>query len=84
MRLAPGEYSKRHEHRLDYIIVQLEGDRVGAVIEPDSPDEFGLAGKRVETAVRPGMAMFVPRAGRETAFNPGKQPYHEVLIELKD
>ncbi len=84
MRLAPGESSALHEHQHDYVIVQIAGDRIAAVIEPDSTDALGLAGKRLETAVHPGLAVFVPRGGRETAVNPGEQPYHEVLIELKD
>lgn len=84
MRLAPGERSDLHEHRLDYIIVQISGDRVGADLEPDSNDVLGMAGKHMETAVRPGLAVYVPRGGIETAANVGEQEYHEVLIELKD
>lgn len=84
LRLAPGERTDLHRHRLDYLIVQIAGDRVGADVQPDSPDSLGLAGTRFVTSVRPGLVVQVPRGGLETAFNPGQRAYHEVLIELKD
>jgi hypothetical protein len=84
LRLAPGTRTDLHHHQLDYLIVQIAGDRVGAEVQPDSPDSVGLAGTRFITPVRPGLVVSVPRGGLETAFNPGRQPYHEVLIELKD
>lgn len=84
LRLAPGERTDLHRHRLDYLIVQIAGDRVGAEVRPDSPDSLGLAGTRFITPVRPGLVVSVPRGGLETAFNPGQRAYHEVLIELKD
>lgn len=84
LRLAPGERTDLHHHQLDYLIVPIAGDRVGAEVQPDSPDSLGLAGTRFITPVRPGLVVHVPRGGLETAFNPGRQHYHEVLIELKD
>jgi hypothetical protein len=84
LRLAPGEHTDLHHHQLDYLIVQIAGDRVGAEVQPDSPDSLGLAGTRFITPVRPGLVVHVPRGGLETAFNPGRQHYHEVLVELKD
>lgn len=84
MRLAPGEHSDLHRHELEYIIVQIAGDRVGADIEPGSEDAFGLAGKRFSSTVRPGRALYVPPGGLERAVNVGKREYYEVLIELKD
>lgn len=84
LRLAPGERTDLHRRRLDYLIVQIAGDRVGAEVQPDSPDSLGLAGTRFITPVRPGLVVHVPRGGLETAFNPGQRAYHEMLIELKD
>ena len=36
MDLAPGERSATHRHDLDYVLVQLEGDRIAADFEPDT------------------------------------------------
>ena len=78
MNLAPGEASELHHHQLDYLVVQLEGDRVAGVPPPDS------GGSIVYASVEPGRAAFVRRGGREWAFNIGTQRYREILIELKD
>ena len=36
MDLAPGERSATHRHDLDYVLVQIEGDRIAADSEPDT------------------------------------------------
>ena len=80
MDLAPGERSATHRHDLDYVLVQLEGDRIAADFEPDT------AGERrghVEGTVEPGKTRFIPRGGIETAVNVGARRYREILIELK-
>jgi predicted metal-dependent enzyme (double-stranded beta helix superfamily) len=84
MRLAPGQHSDLHHHKLDYLIVQLAGDKVGADVEPGSQDAFALAGKRLSSTVRPGLVLYLPPGGLERAVNTGLREYHEVLIELKD
>ena len=38
--LAPGERSATHRHDLDYVIVQIEGDRIAAMPEPDTGGSF--------------------------------------------
>jgi hypothetical protein len=40
MRLGPGESGDVHRHDLDYVLVQIEGDRMAVVPEPDSGGSF--------------------------------------------
>ena len=35
LRLAPGEKERVHEHKRDYVMVQISGDRVAADFEPE-------------------------------------------------
>ena len=81
LRLDPGEDSDVHRHELDHILVLLSGDRIA--VEPE-PDTRGPYKDYLEVKVVPGTAVFVPRGGVETARNVGAQPYHEVIVELKD
>ncbi len=81
MQLEPGERSAIHEHRLDYILVFLEGDGIAVIPEPDSAGEFT---DTMEYVPPIGKAIFVRGGGIETAVNCGSQPYREILIELKD
>lgn len=78
--LAPGARSATHRHELDYVIVQIEGDRIAATPEPDTAGAFR---DYIEADVAPGKARFVARGGVETAINVGQRRYHEILIELK-
>jgi hypothetical protein len=80
MDLAPGEKSAIHRHDLDYIIVQIEGDRIAAQPEPDTAGRYR---DYLEAAVEPGKAHFIARGGVETAINVGQRRYREILIELK-
>ena len=80
MDLAPGEESAIHEHELDYILVQLAGDRIAGVPEPDTK---GYYGEYVEGDVEPGQVFYIEKGGIETARNIGQERYHEILIELK-
>jgi mannose-6-phosphate isomerase-like protein (cupin superfamily) len=81
VRLAPGEQGALHHHALDHVLVQIEGDRVAVVPEPDTMGPFT---DYMEAPITPGMAVFVPRGGVETARNVGERPYHEIVVELKD
>ena len=81
MRLAPGETSAIHRHELDYMLVLLEGDRIAAEPEPDTGGAFD---EYLEADVVPGAVVYIERGGIETAKNVGKQPYREIIIELKD
>jgi hypothetical protein len=80
MDLAPGERSATHRHDCDYVLVQLEGDRIAAEFEPDTA---GLHTGWVQGVVELGKARFIARGGIETAVNVGERRYREILIELK-
>jgi predicted metal-dependent enzyme (double-stranded beta helix superfamily) len=82
LALAPGEESDVHEHTCDYLLVQLEGDKIAGVFEPDTHGEYppGI----VEGDVAPGNVFYTTKGGIETARNTGSRPYREILIELKD
>jgi hypothetical protein len=81
MRLGPGEEGDVHRHDLDYVLVQIEGDRMAVVPEPDSG---GAYRDYLEADVLPGNAIFIARGVIEKAKNVGKRAYREILIELKD
>ena len=81
LRLEPGQDSPLHRHDLDHVLVQIRGDRVAVLPEPDTKSPYR---EYLEADVMPGMATFVPRGGIETARNVGSEPYHELIIELKD
>ena len=80
MDLAPGEQSATHRHDCDYVLVQLEGDRIAARFEPDTA---GTLRDYVEGDVAPGKTRYIARGGIETAINVGTRRYREILIELK-
>jgi auxin binding protein len=81
LRLAPGEDSAVHRHDLDHVLIQVSGDRVAVIPEPDSEGPYR---DYLEADVIPGAVVQVPRGGIETARNVGRQPYLEVIVELKD
>jgi beta-alanine degradation protein BauB len=81
MDLPPGGRSDVHRHDLDYVIVMIEGDRLGAEPEPDTKGAFR---EPIEFDVEPGRMVYVERGGIETAINVGQKRYREILIELKD
>ncbi len=74
LELAPGESSDRHRHDLPYLLCVLEGSRVDAEVEGTG---------RVELPVQPGSVFFVPPGATETAINPTRERFREILIELK-
>ncbi len=80
MDLPPGAESATHRHDCDYVLVQLEGDRIAARFEPDTA---GVHRGWVEGTVEPGKTRFIRKGGIETAFNVGERRYREILIELK-
>jgi mannose-6-phosphate isomerase-like protein (cupin superfamily) len=81
LSLAPGERSARHRHDLDYLLVFLEGERIGVEVDPASAGPYL---EDLEFDVPIGRCVFVERGGVETAVNVGSKPYREILIELKD
>ena len=80
MDLAPGARSATHRHEVDYVLVQIEGDRIAAMPEADSG---GAYTEYIEADVVPGKARYIRRGGIETAINIGQRRYREILIELK-
>jgi hypothetical protein len=80
MDLAPGERTAVHRHDLDYILVQIAGDRIAGISEPDTRGPYPGT---VESDVVPGRWIYIGKGGIETAVNTGKERYYEILIELK-
>ena len=81
LRLAPGEDSAVHRHELDHLLIQVAGDRIAVIPEPDSEGPFR---DYLEADVVPGAIVHVARGGVETARNVGHEQYLEVIVELKD
>ena len=81
MRMPPGELGPPHRHELDHILVQIAGDRMAVVPEPDSQGPYP---EYLEADVVPGQFFYVTRGGVERAKNVGRETYHEILIELKE
>jgi hypothetical protein len=81
MDLAPGQETGLHKHDLDYVQVEIEGDRIAGV---PAPDASGTYTEYTEIEVEPGRHFYVERGGIENAKNIGKKRYRGILIELKD
>ena len=81
VRLAPGEQGPVHRHDLDHLLIQVAGDRIAVVPEPDTEGPYR---DFLEADVVPGAVVHVTRGGVESARNTGEEPYLEVVVELKD
>ena len=81
LSLAPGERSDLHEHRYDNVLVQVSGDRVA--VAPAS-DTRGIYDQYFEADIARGNSLFVEKGGIERAVNVGREPYYEIIVELKD
>ena len=81
LKLTPGEDSAIHRHTLDHLLIQVAGDRIAVIPEPDSEGPYR---DYLEADVVPGAVVHVSRGGVETARNVGRRPYLEVIVELKD
>ena len=80
LKLAPGEESPVHRHELDHLLIQIRGDRIAVIPEPDSEGPFT---EELAADVVPGAVVHVRRGGVERARNVGNEPYLEVIVELK-
>src|SRR4051812_7873942 len=80
LKLAPGEDSAVHRHELDHLLIQIAGDRVAVLPEPDTKSPYT---ERLDADVISGMVTFVPAGGIETARNVGIEQYLEIIVELK-
>ena len=83
MRLEPGQRSALHKHDNDYIMIQISGDRMAADFEADSAGPWGGEATRVEGDIAPGNVIYAEAGGIETAINVGKEPFYEIVVELK-
>jgi predicted metal-dependent enzyme (double-stranded beta helix superfamily) len=81
MALEPGQASDLHRHDLDYVLVQVAGDKIAGVFDEETEGAYPAG--TVEGDVAPGQAMYIEKGGVETAKNTGSKSYHEILIELK-
>lgn len=81
MALAPGEETEPHEHKHDYIIVVIDGDRIAGVPHVKST---GASAEYIDAPVEPGSWYRMEKGGIELARNIGTKTYREILIELKD
>ena len=80
LRLEPGQESPVHQHDHDHLLIQVAGDRIAVVPEPDTKSKYK---DYMEADVRPGEVAFVRSGGVEVARNIGAQPYREIIVELK-
>jgi quercetin dioxygenase-like cupin family protein len=81
LKLEPGETGNLHRHALDYVLVQIEGDRMAVVPDESSRGEYA---EYMEADVVPGQYFWIEKGGVERARNVGASAYHEILVELKD
>lgn len=81
IRLGAGERSKLHTHALDYMLIQLEGDRIAVEPHPETASEYQ---EFFEAEVVPGAITYMERGGVEWAVNTGTKPWRELCIEFKD
>jgi len=81
LRLGPGEESPVHRHELDHLLVQVAGDRIAVIPEPDTEGPFA---EELAADVIPGAVVAVRRGGVERARNVGEADYLEIIVELKD
>lgn len=81
LRLGPGEESAIHRHELDHLLVQVSGDHIAVIPEPDTEGPYTEV---LEADVVPGAVVHVRRGGVERARNVGTVPYLEVIVEIKD
>ena len=80
VRLSPGQQSAVHRHDLDHLLVQISGDRIAVVPEPETKGPYR---RYLEADVVPGAVVPVRKGGVEAARNVGKKDYLEVVIEFK-
>jgi hypothetical protein len=81
MALEPGEELALHKHDLDFININVKGDRLAGYVHSEAE---GVFTQDVDVEVVPGKVYYVPRGGIEIAKNTGTEPYYAILIELKD
>jgi hypothetical protein len=69
--IPPGGDSNCHVHDLDYVLVQLGGDRVAAVPEPDTKSPYN---QYMEADVVPGQVIYIERGASRSPATSAKSP----------
>ena len=80
LKLAPGEESAIHRHELDHLLIQVAGDRIAVIPEPDTEGPYN---QELAAEVVPGTVVHVDKGGVERARNVGDKVYLEIIVELK-
>jgi hypothetical protein len=80
LKLAPGEESPVHRHEVDHLLIQVAGDRIAVIPEPDTEGPFT---EEMAADVIPGALVHVAKGGVERARNVGAKDYLEIIVELK-
>jgi len=80
LKLAPGEESAIHRHELDHLLIQVAGDRIAVIPEPDTEGPYK---QELAAEVVPGAVVHVDKGGVERARNVGDKAYLEIIVELK-
>jgi len=80
LKLAPGEESAIHRHELDHLLIQVAGDRIAVIPEPDTEGPYT---QELAADVVPGAVVHVGKGGLERASNVGDKDYLEIIVELK-
>jgi hypothetical protein len=80
LKLAPGEESAIHRHELDHLLIQVAGDRIAVIPEPDTEGPYT---QELAADVVPGAVVHVDKGGLERARNVGRRDYLEIIVELK-
>lgn len=80
LKLAPGQESAIHRHELDHLLIQVAGDRIAVIPEPDTEGPFT---EELAAEVVPGAVVHVAKGGVERARNIGDTNYLEIIVELK-
>ena len=81
MRLEAGAQGPVHKHLFDHVLIQISGDRMAVVPEPDTQSVYK---EYLEADVFPGNHFYVEKGGIEAARNVGKEDFHEIVVELKE
>jgi len=69
LALAPGETSDVHEHEHDYLLIQLEGDKIAGIFEADTHGEYPPG--TVEGDVHRATSSTRPKVGSRRPRTPG-------------
>jgi hypothetical protein len=81
-RLAPGEKTAPHRHEQDYVLVDVEGERIG--VEPLPGHNDKEYDRYIEIPVKRGQVFSLEKGSVEQATNVGSRPYRGILVELKN